>query len=148
MSRSVHWHGFGPWIGARSEYAKEGLRRPGPHSEDPQTKAFLTCAMTPVQLGHWLLRRHQASAELTWTDVEDAVRWIHETWTANPPGGDVLPLSRTINTVREALRLGSDVTRGYYSPAYSFVSYSVICCPNRFHPDIPCPLSLNQSSRR
>ncbi|SCL22083.1 hypothetical protein [Micromonospora inyonensis] len=140
MTWHGHWHGFGVWTGSREEYAKENLRRPGRDLGDEQTRAFLTNTMTPVQTGHALLRRGQASAERTWTDVEGPLAWIRKTWSANPPGGDVLPLEKHIEYDRGYLSRGSDCSMGYYNAGLTFVSYSVVCCPNLFFPDIPCPL--------
>ncbi|GGL88506.1 hypothetical protein [Micromonospora yangpuensis] len=140
MTWNGHWHGFGPWVGPSSEYAREDRRRPGRDPNDDQTRMFLTNTMTPVQTGHALLRRSQASADRTWTDVEDALLWIGSVWNANPPGGDVLPLNQHLAYDRGHLSRGSDCALGYYNSAFHFVSYSVICCPNHFFPHLPCPL--------
>ncbi|SIM53209.1 hypothetical protein SAMN04489832_0448 [Micromonospora cremea] len=164
---SGHWHGFGPWVGARDEFNKEYLRRPGANLTDAHirehlsremapgafrqwlltqggandyTRTFLANDMTPVQLGHSLLKLTKVSADRTWTDIDDALSWLAKTWIDNPPGGDVLPLEKTIEYKREALLLGSDVCTGYYTPGFSYVDFTIICCPNRFFPNIPCPL--------
>ncbi|MEU1969419.1 hypothetical protein ABZ541_29205 [Micromonospora sediminicola] len=133
-----HWHGFGPWAGPREEFAKEHLRRP---STDPtQHREFLTNTMTPTQLGASLLRVQQASAERTWTDVDAALDWFATTWKSNPPGGDVLTLEDRLAYSRDSLLRGSDICAGYYTPGFTFVSYSIVCCPNPvFFPDVSCP---------
>jgi hypothetical protein len=140
MTWQGHWHGFGPWVGPRSDFAKEGLRRPGRDPTDADTQAFLANTMTPVATGLSLMRRDQAAAERTWTDVEDALAWLRLTWSANPPGTIGLTLSEYIEYDRGYLSSGSDCCMGYYTSGYSFVSFSVVCCPNHFHPAIPCPL--------
>lgn len=140
-----HYHGFGPWTGTRDEFHKEHLRRPGRDPIDQQTRDFLAGDMTPVQLGQELLRRTKVAPERTWTDVEEALDWFGKTWVANPPGGDVLSLNKTIEYSRGHLLRGSDICAGYYTPGFSFVSFSIICCPNRFFPDIPCPLPPRQT---
>ncbi|WP_208811056.1 hypothetical protein [Micromonospora echinofusca] len=93
-----------------------------------------------MQTGLSLLRRSQAAVERTWTNVEDALDWLCLTWRANPPGGDVLSLDEHIAYDRGYLSRGSDCCLGYYNSGYGFVSYSVVCCPNHFFPDVPCPL--------
>ncbi|MBX7266184.1 hypothetical protein KIF24_09235 [Micromonospora sp. Llam7] len=137
-----HWHGFGPWTGSRSEFAKEGPRRPGADSGDAETQAFLANTMTPVETGHWLLRRSQAAAERTWTDVAGAAAWMSRVRAANPAdqsGGTLLTVDELIDRKSASLTLGSDVAWGYYTPAFGYVSFAVVCCPSRSLPDIPCP---------
>ena len=146
MSWSGHWHGFGPWTGTRAEYGKEALRRPGIQPHDVHTRAFLASTLPPVQTGHALLRRSQASAERTWTQLADALHWLRSTYAQHPPlqqadtGGQAyLDLDTKLRYAADSLRRGSDEVWAYYTPAYSFVSYEVICCPHRFFPDLPCP---------
>lgn len=136
-----HWHGFEPWVGPRDEF-KDHLRRPGKDPRDEQTVAFLSNSMTPLMLGHSLLRKSQVARDRTWTDVEAALDWYRKTWLRHPAGGDMLPLDKTIEYGRGHLLRGSDVCAGYYTPGFSFVSFAIICCPNRFFPNIPCPLAL------
>ncbi len=138
-----HWHGFGPWTGSRDDFAKEGQRRPGPDPDDEQTQVFLANTMTPVQLGHWLLRRHQAAADRTWADVAGAGTWMSRVREANPAdtsGGALLTVDEKVARQCESLRLGSDMCWGYYTATFSYVSFAVVCCPNRLFPAIPCPL--------
>ncbi|PZG23590.1 hypothetical protein C1I95_02945 [Micromonospora craterilacus] len=138
-----HWHGFGPWTGSRDEFAKEGQRRPGRDPRDEQTRTFLANTMTPVETGHWLLRRDQATAERTWTDVADAATWMRRVHQANPAdrsGGVLLTVDELVEQKAANLARGGDVVWGYYTPAFSYVSAAVVCCPSRFFPDIPCPL--------
>jgi hypothetical protein len=45
-----------------------------------------------------------------------------------------------IRDAEEHLPIGADTVWTYYTQGGAFVSYEVICCPSRFHPDIPCPL--------
>ncbi|QOC92789.1 hypothetical protein [Micromonospora craniellae] len=137
-----HWHGFGPWVGSRADFAKEGPRRPGADLGDAETQIFLANTMTPVLTGHWLLRRNQAAAERTWTDVADATAWMRQVREANPAagfGGPLLTVQERIERQRTSLVLGSDVAWGYYTPAFSYVSFAAVCCPNRFLPGIVCP---------
>ncbi|MDG4792395.1 hypothetical protein [Micromonospora sp. WMMD1082] len=138
-----HWHGFGPWTGPRSEFAKEGPRRPGAQPGDADTQIFLGNTMTPVETGHWLLRRNQAARERTWTDVADAGAWMKRVREANPAdlsGGPLLMVEELVEQNCASLRLGSDAVWGYYTPVFSYVSFAVVCCPSRFFPDIACPL--------
>ncbi|MGW4201729.1 hypothetical protein [Streptomyces sp. NPDC004726] len=140
MTWQGHWHGYGPWTGAGTEYAKESNRRPGPHPGDEQTRAFLAAPIPPMMTGHWLLRRTQTSPDRTWTDPVAALDWLTDHYAANPPfTGHTSHEVKTAHA-RECLPLGVDVTWAYWTNAGSLVSYSVVSCPNRHQPHIPCPL--------
>ena len=146
MNWSGHWHGYGPWTGTRDEYGKEHLRRPGTSPDDEQTRAFIAETLPPVMTGHALLRRHQTASDRTWTTVQDAVDWLTRIYADRPPyeRSDGLrayvPLEAMVRGAEGHLPLGKDTVWAYYGRNGAFVSYSVICCPSFFHPDIPCPL--------
>ena len=146
MNWSGHWHGYGPWIGSRSEYNQEHLRRPGLSPDDEQTRMFIAATIPPLMTGHALLRRNQTARERTWTAVQEAVDWLTKTYADRPPyeGADgqraYAPLEVKIGDAEEHLPRGKDTSWTYYTRNGAFMSYEVICCPNHFHPDIPCPL--------
>ncbi|MFI1963704.1 hypothetical protein ACH429_06120 [Streptomyces pathocidini] len=146
MSWQGHWHGYGPWVGSGAEYAKEGVRRPGPLPNDPQTQAFMTARTPPMMTGHALLRRGQAAADRTWADVEHAVTWLQKCYAENPPlsreDGKTayLELDGKTAYARDVLPRGVDVAWAYWMNSGSLASYSVVCCPSLHHPEIPCPL--------
>ncbi|WP_329385785.1 hypothetical protein [Streptomyces sp. NBC_01716] len=146
MSWSGHWHGYGPWTGSRNAYGQEGLRRPGTHPNDEQTRAFLSSTMPPMQTGHWLTRRTQTSADRAWTDLPDALDWLKTAYGANLPferedgKRAYLDLPTKVGYAEDSLRRGSDAVWVHYTKSSNLVSFSVVCCPQRFLPEIPCPL--------
>jgi hypothetical protein len=160
-----HWHGYGPWIGSPAVYAREGGRRPphpqgAPSVSDPKDKKqvealdryreaaaeFDSGSVPPTMTGYWLLKRNQTSLDRTWTTPEAVMAWLTKQYEANPPltrtdGGTAYgSLDDKLAYAAEALPRGVDVTWAYYTPAQAIASYSVVCCPNRFHPQTPCPL--------
>lgn len=164
MSWSGHYHGYGPWIGTPESYHKEGNRRP-PHpdppvSQGPEDKAaervlaryrevaaeFPTSDLPPMMTGHWLMKRSQAARDRTWTDPAVALEWMTQNYRAHPPferedgrrAYESLDVKR--DYVIRVLPGGVDVTWAYYNRAGNIVSMSVVCCPNRHHPDLACPL--------
>ncbi|WP_432143552.1 hypothetical protein [Streptomyces sp. bgisy084] len=165
MSWSGHWHGFGPWIGPSAVYGKEGGRRP-PHpngppsvldSEDKRQQAvldryreaaaeFQTGNVPPTMTGYWLMKKHQVSADRTWADLAIALAWLTKQYEANTPfeRADGLQTYSGLDTKLEyatdVLPRGVDVSWVYYTPSKSLISFSVVCCPNRFHPQTSCPL--------
>lgn len=147
MNWSGHWHGYGPWTGSRHTYGQEGLRRPGAHPNDEQTRAFLASPLPPMQTGHWLMRRDQAEAHLTWTDAVDAVDWLKKTHGAHQPfdradGSQAYTdLGTKAAYAEDDLPRGNDVVWVHYTKSTNLVSFAVVCCPHRFHSGIPCPLS-------
>jgi hypothetical protein len=152
-----HWHGFGPWNGAPERYAQEGGRRP-PHPVQPgpgsdhatryqeAASEFASGSVPPLMTGHWLAKRGQAARARTWTDVTDAVEWLKQHYISNPPfeRADGLQayagLDVKLAYALDVLPRGVDVTWVHYPQSRSLFSASVVCCPNLFHRDIPCPL--------
>ncbi|WP_406168847.1 hypothetical protein [Streptomyces sp. NBC_00996] len=152
-----HWHGFGPWLGSPDRYAREGNRRP-PHLVRPAADAdhatryqeaageFATSSLPPLMTGHWMAKKGQAAADRTWTDVTDAVEWLKRHYTDQPPfeRSDGLQayvgLDGKLGYAFDVLPRGVDVSWVHYTQSRSLLSMSVVCCPNLFHPDLPCPL--------
>ncbi len=166
MSWTGHWHGYGPWVGSAKVYAMEGSRRPPhpngpPTTTDPQDKAqqrvldryreaaaeFQSGNVPPTMTGYWLMKKSHAAHERTWSDVEGSLAWLTKAYASNTPmeRADGLTAYSGLNTkieyASDVLPRGVDVSWVYYTPSDNLVSYSVVCCPNRFHPEIPCPLS-------
>ncbi|MER5771013.1 hypothetical protein [Streptomyces sp. NPDC001985] len=139
MNWSGHWHGYGPWTGSRDTYAQEALRRPGSHPEDPHTRAFIASPLPPMQTGHWLLRTGQTTPDRTWSALSQALAWLAEIHAAHPPHGRYPGVDIKLAHARDALPRGTDVVWVHYTRTQHLVSLSVVCCPQRFHPGIPCP---------
>ncbi|MEV0185564.1 hypothetical protein AB0I54_40795 [Streptomyces sp. NPDC050625] len=157
-----HWHGFGPWIGPPEHYAKEGSKRP-PHPVQPGPDSdhagryreaageFANGSLPPLMTGHWLMKRGQAEASRTWTDVTDAVAWLRGHYTRNLPfeRSDGLQtyaeLDVKVAYVYDVLPRGVDVTWVHYTESRSLFSAAVVCCPNLFHADTPCPLKASST---
>ncbi|WP_246103503.1 hypothetical protein [Streptomyces piniterrae] len=99
-----------------------------------------------MMVGHWLMRRNQAAAECTWTSPVNAVSWLKGVYEENPPlereDGRLAYCGFDVKTAYalDALPRGTDVTWAYWTASGSLASYSVVACPNRSHPHIPCPL--------
>lgn len=146
MSWPGHWHGYGPWTGSRDTYGQEGLRRPGTFPHDEETRTFLAQTLPPMEVGHWLMRRNQTAADRTWVNAPDAVDWLKKTYAANPPfvredgKRAYLDLDTRIRYSEDSLSHGVDVCWVHYTKSSNLVSFSVVCCPHRFHPQTPCPL--------
>ncbi|WP_230396181.1 hypothetical protein [Streptomyces blattellae] len=96
--------------------------------------------------GHWLQKRGQAAAARTWTDVADAVEWLKQGYTDNPPAERTdglrayVGLDVKLAYAIDALPCGVDISWVHYTKSKSLFSASVVCCPNRFHPTLTCPL--------
>jgi hypothetical protein len=161
-----HIHGFGPWIGSPDSYHREGDRR-APHPDPPAPPAsdddkvairilqryrevmaeFPTSSLPPMMSGHWLLKRNQASAERTWTDPTAALDWATKHYLDNPPtereDGQhwYLDLETKRDYARDVLPVGVDVSWVYYNRSGNIVSLNLVCCPNRHHPALTCPLA-------
>lgn len=164
MSWSGHFHGYGPWIGTPEVYHREGDRRP-PHPDPPPPPApddkkaetvlqryrevaaeFPTSDLPPLMSGHWLLKRKHASSDRTWTDPVIALEWMTKHYLASPPleredgkrGYVDLDVKREYAS--DVLPLGTDVSWVYYVRSGNIVAIDVVCCPNRHHPELACPL--------
>ncbi|GGZ25901.1 hypothetical protein GCM10010387_19360 [Streptomyces inusitatus] len=157
MSWYGHWHGYG-WTGTPVSYAREGNRRP-PYPVPPPPEAkeedkaryrdaaneFLTSNLPPLMTGHWLLKRNQSAEEFTWTNPESALAWLIKRHQESSPfehadgKAAYCALEQKLEHAADALPRGVDVSWVHYTRSQTMVSLSVVCCPNRFHPDIPCP---------
>ncbi|MEU3754526.1 hypothetical protein AB0H17_17420 [Streptomyces olivoreticuli] len=165
MSWSGHWHGYGPWVGLPAVYAHEGNRRPA-HPNGPPTPTsaddkatqrvhdryreaaaeFRTGNVPPLMTGHWLLKQSRTAADRTWADIDIALAWLTKHYQENPPlepeDGKTAYCSLDIKLeyASDVLPRGVDVSWVHYGKSQNLLSLSVVCCPNRFHPEIPCPL--------
>ncbi|MEU3049936.1 hypothetical protein ABZ705_26085 [Streptomyces sp. NPDC006984] len=107
---------------------------------------FQTGNVPPLMTGHWLLKKNQATADRTWTDVDPAMAWLTKHYEANLPyeRTDDLQaygsLENKLEYAVDVLPRGVDVSWVHYTASKNLWSVNVVCCPNRFHPDIPCPL--------
>ncbi|WP_405616470.1 hypothetical protein [Streptomyces sp. NBC_01508] len=107
---------------------------------------FQDGTLPPLMTGHWLMKQSRAAADHTWTDVSDAVVWLSEHYSENPPfereDGKRAYCGLDIKSkyAREVLPLGVDVSWVYYTQSQNLFSMQAICCPNQFHPELPCPL--------
>ncbi|MER5608261.1 hypothetical protein AB0F93_28385 [Micromonospora tulbaghiae] len=153
MSAVHHFHGYKPWVGSAEEFNRTGLarRRPprrGTDVDGSARQAYLDSEMLPIEVGRWLEKRRHAHRSRTWTQAGDALAWLKQTWLAHPErgqpfvdgeGGNYLPLDVKLTYAEQDLRNGVDVAWVYYVGG-GLAAYAVVCCPNRFHPAIACPL--------
>ncbi|MFI6723684.1 hypothetical protein [Streptomyces atratus] len=146
-------------------YAQEGNRRPPhpngpPQPTSPEDKAaqkvleryreaaaeFQTGSVPPLMTGHWLLKQNQSTADRTWTDAGIALAWLTKRYEENPPferedGRQAYcSLEDKLEYASDVLPRGVDVSWVHYTKSKSLLSLSVVCCPNRFHPEVPCLL--------
>ncbi|MGW3336247.1 hypothetical protein ACWDCL_02035 [Streptomyces sp. NPDC001009] len=107
---------------------------------------FVSGNVPPLMSGHWFLKQNQTAADRTWTDVEIVLAWMTKHYEANPPftrpDGQkaYVDLDIMLEYAADVLPRGVDVSWVHYTPAKNLFSVSVVCCPNRFHPEIDCPL--------
>ncbi|MER5439701.1 hypothetical protein [Streptomyces sp. NPDC002790] len=107
---------------------------------------FTTGNLPPTMTGWWLTKTNQVSADRTWADMGIAIAWLTKQYEANPPfvRTDGLQayssLEDKLEYATDVLPRGVDVSWVYYLASKSLIAFSVVCCPNRFHPNIPCPL--------
>lgn len=128
----AHFHCFGPWTGTVEQYRDENRRT-------PDSAFFSGETLPPVLTGHALLRPKLVAATAA-TPVE-AVKWLEDIYAGRPPSHSTtyLPLEDRVKWTTKELEGGSDASWVYYLPSTYLISYQAICCPNRQHPDIPCP---------
>jgi hypothetical protein len=107
---------------------------------------FQTGNVPPTMTCYWLMKKNQVSADRTWTDLGIALSWLTKQYQESPPfeRADGLQaycgLDWKLEYATDVLPRGVDVSWVYYTPSKNLISYSAVCCPNRFHPEIDCPL--------
>lgn len=100
----------------------------------------------PTMTGWWLTKKNHVSAERTWADMSNAIAWLTKQYEVNLPfeRSDGLQaynsLDSKVKYATDVLPCGVDVSWVYYMPSKNLIAFSVVCCPNRFHPELPCPL--------
>lgn len=163
----MHYHGF-KWYGDAKEFGKENLRDPGDWRDSEEarefkTGRFLASGLPPMETGHALLQRGRVSAEQTWAEAGDAVKWLEDSCTAHPPSGQhkahyatkartwdsdmpwsedtYISLDARVKGALADLPLGNDVVWAWYR-GETYYHCAVICCPHRKFTGIPCPLGM------
>ncbi|MFF9511804.1 hypothetical protein ACF1BU_15950 [Streptomyces sp. NPDC014724] len=107
---------------------------------------FQTGNVPPTMTGYWLLKKSQVSDDRTWADMGIALAWLTKQYETNPPfvRSDGLEayssLDNKLEYATDVLPRGVDVSWVYYASSKSLISFSVVCCPNRFNSEISCPL--------
>ncbi|MEU6382085.1 hypothetical protein ABZ847_00830 [Streptomyces bauhiniae] len=102
--------------------------------------------LPPRMSGHWFLKHNQAIAERTWTDVGVVLAWMSKHYAENPPfvrpdgSPAYISLEVHLDYAADVLPLGIDVSWVHYMPSRHMFSVSIVCCPNRHHPELTCPL--------
>lgn len=100
--------------------------------------------MTPFRLADWL-RRPRRLIRSTFADPVEAAKWIRAQaeevlpFLLHPEEAESLPLARREAGAADTLRWGGDVAWGFPLRDGRFASFSLISCPNRMAPELPCP---------
>ncbi|MBU6534162.1 hypothetical protein ACFUIW_12460 [Streptomyces sp. NPDC057245] len=142
-----HHHGY-LWVGPKSRFDQEALRRP-PHPEAPPAGSrpeviaryrevaaeFPGCDLPPLETRNWL-RKPPVQVRGTWSDPAEAAAWLDERLREYAPRfmsgaqRDVLRLSTLAASVEARLEWGGDVSLGYYLERPVFLSLALVaCCP-------------------
>ncbi|MFB7931450.1 MULTISPECIES: hypothetical protein [Streptomyces] len=110
------------------------------------TAEFPVTNLPPMMSGHWLMKRGQANRERTWTDSTAALDWMVKHFLDNRPmeredgRRAYVDLDTKREYARDVLPVGVDVSWVYYNRSGNIVSLNLVCCPNRHHPALTCPL--------
>jgi hypothetical protein len=131
VTAQVHFHAYS-WTGGREELEKrKGERHPGSVEFNGST--------LPTEIVADALLRPAKAVVATFTEVDEAARWLSDHYRNTPQvGPGSTPDEKEVFYVEE-LSHGADCVAGYYTRSYAFVHASVVCCPNRFKPEIRCP---------
>ncbi|MFM9368756.1 hypothetical protein [Streptomyces sp. Da 82-17] len=107
---------------------------------------FTTGNVPPTMTGYWLQKKNQVASDRTWSDLGIVLAWLTKQYEANlpferPDGRQAYStLDTKLDYATDVLPRGVDVSWVYYTPSERLISFSIVCCPNRFHPEIACPL--------
>ncbi|MFI5760195.1 hypothetical protein ACIA8F_04555 [Streptomyces sp. NPDC051563] len=153
----MHHHGFA-WLGEKSEFDKEGVRRPAgepPTAGSPQevidryrqaVAEFPVSGMPPIQTAHWLMKP-PSTIRGTWEEPKEAGEWLGLQLAEFAPrfashqDAEATRLLLLVKSAVERLTWGGDVSLGHYLSGKVFHSAALVTCsPNRAEPGLPCPL--------
>ncbi|MCC2267689.1 hypothetical protein LKM28_15420 [Streptomyces sp. CT1-17] len=158
MRQYKHHHGY-LWVGPKSRFDQEALRRP-PHPEPPPVGSrpevvaryrevaaeFPSCDLPPLETRNWL-RKPRAQVCGTWADPAEAAVWLGERLAEYAPRfmcgdaqRDVRWLSGVAASAEARLGWGGDVSLGYYLERPAFLSLALVSCfPDDESQPLPCP---------
>ncbi|MFJ3497577.1 hypothetical protein ACIPPJ_28840 [Streptomyces sp. NPDC086091] len=157
----MHHHGY-LWVGPKSRFDDEALRRP-PHPDPPPAPGgpqdvaaerllhryrevaagFPTSDLPPLETAYWLLKP-RALVRGTWAEPGGAITWLGSQLRAHAPRFTT-PCASDDLTARLAcaaarLSWGGDVSLGLYLERPAFLSLALVTCsPHRGRPELPCP---------
>ncbi|MFC7308470.1 hypothetical protein ACFQVC_30160 [Streptomyces monticola] len=160
----THHHGY-LWTGPKTEFDKEGHRRP-PHPNPPPPPVddkdtdgiklnqryreavaeFRTGDLPPMETAHWLMKPRNLIRG-TWGEPKEAAEWLGERLAEYAPrfaaetDRDSTRLAVLVNNAAETLGWGGDVSHGFYLERPTYLSIALVTCDrNRAAPELPCPL--------
>lgn len=156
--RHLHHHGY-LWVGPKSRFDEEALRRP-PHPEPPPAGSrpelvqryrevaaeFPSCDLPPLETRYWL-RKPRAQVRGTWPDARDAAAWLGDRLAEYAPRfasdahRDALRLTGLVASAEARLGWGGDVSLGCYLERPAFLSLALVTCSPDDEPHgLPCPV--------
>ncbi|MEU1478432.1 hypothetical protein ACFYZ8_32235 [Streptomyces sp. NPDC001668] len=154
----MHHHGY-LWIGPKERFDQEALRRPAypeppPAGSRPEliqryreiAAEFPTSDLPPLETAHWLVKPRPL-VRGTWQEAKEAASWLadqlaqHTHRFASAYDRDTYRLTALADSAAVRLDTGADLSYGFYleRPHYLHVAI-VTCSPNRFAPELTCPL--------
>jgi hypothetical protein len=157
----MHIHAYS-WLGEKAAFDEDWLRRlpdpPRPPVSPEERERFRAAVeefrrseLPPVRTGQWLLK-HPGLVRGTFREPGPAAAWLSARLAEVAPHfhspADAAPerLAHLVASARETLRLGDDVSTGFYVGRAQFLSLALIpCSPNRTEPALPCPLAQARS---
>ncbi|WP_369235062.1 hypothetical protein AB5J56_24775 [Streptomyces sp. R21] len=152
----MHHHGY-TWVGEKSRFDQEGIRRPAPVDPVPgcdpdvvqrhrQALAeFPVSDVPPIETARWLVKP-AGFIRGTWQDPKSAAEWLEGQLLEYAPRFDSA-FERDPNRIEHAtmsamgrLAWGGDVSVGAYLDRPLFLCLTLVTCsPNHAAPELPCP---------
>ncbi|MFI5854804.1 hypothetical protein [Streptomyces parvulus] len=154
----MHHHGY-LWVGPKSRFDQEALRRP-PHPEPPPAGSrpeliqryrevaaeFPACDLPPLETRNWL-RKPSAQVRGTWADPGDAAAWLRARLAEYAPRfasfdqRDALRITAHVISAEARLAWGGDVSLGAYLERPGYLSLALVTCSPAGGPHgLPCPV--------
>lgn len=154
----MHHHGY-TWVGEKSRFDQEGIRRPAPADPAPgcdpdvvrrHRKAlveFPASNVPPIETALWLMKP-AGLIRGTWLESREAAEWLKGQLNEYAPRfgslheHDPVRIECAVTSAMARLSWGGDVSFGVYLDRPLFLSLALVTCsPNRAAPELPCPCS-------
>ncbi|MFI9202657.1 hypothetical protein [Streptomyces sp. NPDC053048] len=134
----VHHHAY-MWLGSGADYGNDSIRR-------RSNEQFSSTSVAPIEPANWLLKNPRfIKGTYSESEIDKALAWFESVVKAH---AESIPdhareedtIRNQLEGVRQSMKDGRDAVGGWwYKDGRTFLSVSLVACPNWWRPEYKCP---------